>query len=126
MRTLHRLIAAGALSAPLLIGAAGMASADAEYGQTTAVAGPNGAWFHSVHSVADDHGNACFHEHAAAAGPDGAGSFSVHACAGHGYHGGHHGDGGSATYFSQESFASDEGAYSNTTYAHADNDWDDD
>ncbi|XVV07514.1 hypothetical protein ACQPW3_19890 [Actinosynnema sp. CA-248983] len=120
MRTLHRLVAAGALAAPLLIAGAGLASADAGYGQQTSVAGPNGAWTHTVVAFADDDGNAFFHEHAAAAGPDGAGSFSTTSWAGDGHHG--HGDwhhGSSAGYYSQEAFAGYDGAYYQETFSFA-------
>ncbi|MEJ2858243.1 MULTISPECIES: hypothetical protein [unclassified Saccharothrix] len=121
MRTFHRLITAGALSAPLLIGGAGLASADALYAHDAAWAGPNGAASHSVLAFADD-GNAFFHEEAAAAGPNGAGAFSTTSWAGDDWGDGGGDDGASATYYNQVAFASDEGAYYEQTYSHADSD----
>ncbi|NUS63230.1 MAG: hypothetical protein HOY78_13760 [Saccharothrix sp.] len=122
MRTLHRLIAAGALSAPLVIAGAGLASADALYAHDAAWAGPNGAASHSVLAFADDDGDTFFHEEAAAAGPNGAGSFSTTSWAGDGWHHGDDDDGASATYYNQVAFAGDEGAYFEQTYSHADSD----
>ncbi|GAA0245468.1 hypothetical protein GCM10010492_51060 [Saccharothrix mutabilis subsp. mutabilis] len=122
MRTLHRLIAAGALAAPMLVAGAGLAFADAAYGQQTAVAGPGGAWAHTVVAFADDHGNTYFHEHAAAAGPHGAGSFSTTSWTHDGHHGGGHHDGSSAGYHNEEAYASDHGAYHQETFSYADSD----
>ncbi|WP_309111241.1 hypothetical protein [Saccharothrix sp.] len=125
MRTLHRLVAAGALAAPLLIAGAGLASADAAYGQQTAVAGPNGAWTHTVVAFADDDGNTFFHEHAAAAGPDGAGSFSTTSWTSDGDNGDGDGDwhdGSSAGYHNEEAFAGDGGAFYQETFSFADSD----
>ncbi|MEU7527166.1 hypothetical protein AB0A74_15640 [Saccharothrix sp. NPDC042600] len=124
MRTLHRLIAAGALAAPLLVAGAGLASADAAYGQQTAVAGPGGAWTHTVVAFADGEGNTYFHEHAAAAGPEGAGSFSTTSWTHDGGYGDGDGydDGSSAGYHNEEAYASDDGAYYQETFSYADSD----
>ncbi|MBB5959612.1 hypothetical protein FHS29_006233 [Saccharothrix tamanrassetensis] len=85
MRTLYRLIAAGALSAPLLIGAAGLASADTDYHQSHTGAGPYGAYHHSVWSGTDGHNHSYYHEHFSWAGPEGAGTGHVSASAGDHY-----------------------------------------
>ncbi|MEV7554001.1 hypothetical protein AB0N89_30660 [Amycolatopsis sp. NPDC089917] len=83
MRTIRRTIAASALALPLMIGAAGVASADS-FGSTEVQAGPDGAATHSVQS--DTHrGSSSFHENSSAAGPDGAGSSETHSSTGGGH-----------------------------------------
>ncbi|GAA1337362.1 hypothetical protein [Saccharothrix algeriensis] len=88
MRTLYRFLVAGALSAPLVIGAAGIASADTHYHHSSSAAGPDGAWNYCVVSGTDGHGGTYYHENLSWAGPQGAYTSDTHASAGdnHGDH----------------------------------------
>ncbi|WP_433263415.1 hypothetical protein ACQPZF_32140 [Actinosynnema sp. CS-041913] len=86
MRTLYRFIVAGALSAPLLVGAAGLASADTNYNHDSTVAGPDGAWHYSVCAGTDGHGNSYYREHLSWSGPHGAGTSNTGSSAGHHHH----------------------------------------
>jgi hypothetical protein len=77
MRSIIRLVAAGALSLPLIIGASGIASADVEFDDHNVSATDNGATVHDLASGADGEGNSYFYESYEVAGPYGAGSYHV-------------------------------------------------
>ena len=77
MRSIIRLVAAGALSLPIIIGAAGIASADAEFDQSDVAATSQGASVYDQASGADDYGNSYFYEQYQLASEQGAGSFLV-------------------------------------------------
>ncbi|MFE9743673.1 hypothetical protein ACFYOT_02085 [Saccharothrix saharensis] len=114
MRSIIRLVAAGALSLPLVIGAAGIASADVEYDQGSASATADGATVHDLASGADAYGNSYFFEQYQVAGNYGAGSFTVAAWT---YD-------GNAGYYDSYAWSSPEGAWTGDTSAQADsNDW---
>lgn len=102
MRIIRRTLAVSALALPLIIGTAGIASADtyydhdggACYANTAASAGPDGAASNSTSSSANGYGAAYGHE-ASSAGPDGASTSSTHSgthdwTAGCDYHHGSH------------------------------------
>ncbi|WP_033441124.1 hypothetical protein [Saccharothrix sp. NRRL B-16314] len=110
MRSIIRLIAAGALSLPIIIGAAGIASADVEFDQNNASATQHGAAVYDLASGADDHGNAYFYEQWQVAGPYGAGSVTVASWV-------HNGDAG---YFDHYAWADAYGAWTGSTHASAD------
>ncbi|GAA1358421.1 hypothetical protein [Saccharothrix algeriensis] len=111
MRNICRLIAAGALTAPLLIGAAGLAYADSGFNQSSTYAGNTGAAAYSVTAVAVD-GVALYQEELVYAGPWGAGTSTTSAAATNGGHGGGH----AQAYFSNEqTFAGPLGAYQGET-----------
>lgn len=114
MRSIIRLVAAGALSLPLVIGAAGIASADVEYDQGNASASADGATVHDLAAGADAYGNSYFFEQYQVAGEYGAGSFTVAAWT---YD-------GNAGYFDHYAWSSPDGAWTGHTHAQADaNDW---
>jgi hypothetical protein len=77
MRSIIRLVAAGALALPIIIGASGIASADVEFDQSNASATADGAVIHDLISGADGEGTSYFYEGYEVAGPYGAGSFYV-------------------------------------------------
>lgn len=110
MRSIIRLVAAGALSLPLIIGAAGIASADVEFDQNNASATANGATVHDLASGADGEGGSYFYESYEVAGPYGAGSFYVLAWTWQ----------GNAGYHDGYAWSSPEGAWTGSTSAHAD------
>jgi hypothetical protein len=73
MRTIRRVMVAGALAIPFTLGAAGIASADVGYGENESWAGPDGAYKSSVSSFAGSGGEGVyFQESSSWAGPDGA------------------------------------------------------
>ncbi|RKT54791.1 hypothetical protein [Saccharothrix australiensis] len=73
MRNICRLIAAGTLTAPILLGAASLAyAAETEFDHEAAAAGQHGSIAHEVHSGADGDGNAYFSEEWAIATDQGA------------------------------------------------------
>jgi hypothetical protein len=82
MRTIRRVMVAGALAVPFTLGAAGIASADVGYGENESWAGPDGAYENSVSSFAGDGDGVeggegggegvYFQENSSWAGPDGA------------------------------------------------------
>ncbi|MEU4738913.1 hypothetical protein AB0G02_00430 [Actinosynnema sp. NPDC023658] len=109
MRSIIRLAAAGALALPLIIGAAGIASADAEYDQNNAAATANGASVHDQASGVDDYGNSYYFEEFQFAGPDGAGSWAEFAATWD----------GNAYYFDAYAWSGPEGAYTGDTQATA-------
>ncbi|MFI9010479.1 hypothetical protein ACIGNX_24900 [Actinosynnema sp. NPDC053489] len=109
MRSIIRLVAAGALSLPLVLGAAGIASADVEFDQNAASATADGATVYDLASGADAHGNSYFVQVFEAAGPYGAGSYLQAAWT-------YHGDAG---YFEDYAFSGHEGAWTGDTSAHA-------
>ncbi|MBB5853229.1 hypothetical protein ACFQ05_08010 [Amycolatopsis umgeniensis] len=109
MRTIRRTMVASALALPLMIGAAGIASADS-FGSTQVQAGPDGVASHSVQ--ADTHrGSSSFHEHSSAAGPDGVASQHKSASADR--------DGGSK-YQEHSGWAGQDGAGSSETHSSTD------
>jgi hypothetical protein len=110
MRSIIRLVAASALSLPLVIGAAGIASADVEYDQNNASASADGASVHDLASGADAYGNSYFFEQYQVAGQYGAGSFTVAAWT-------YEGDAG---YFDFYAWSSPNGAWTGSTSAEAD------
>lgn len=117
MRSIIRLVVAGALSLPLLIGVAGIASADVEYDHGSASATAEGAVVHEVASGADAYGNSYYFEQYQIAGNYGAGSFTVAAWT-------YNGDAG---YYDDYAWSSSEGSWTGDTSAHADSDdWYDD
>lgn len=117
MRSIIRLVAAGALSLPLLIGAAGIASADVEYDQNAASASADGATVYDLASGADGHGNSYYVVQFETAGPYGAGSFFQAAWT---YD-------GNAGYADGYAWSSPDGAWTGSTSAHAhSHDWYDD
>jgi hypothetical protein len=85
MRMIRRTLAASALALPLIVGAAGIASADtypdhdggAHYTNTSTSAGPDGAASDSTSSHANDWGSTYDHQ-ATWAGAHGAGTASTH------------------------------------------------
>jgi hypothetical protein len=116
MRSIIRAIAAGALSLPIIIGAAGIASADVEYDQNHVSATHYGAAVYDQASGADDYGNAYFYEQWQVAGPDGAGSAFAVSWVFH----------GSAGHVDGYSWADGHGAWTGGTEAYADSpDYDD-
>ncbi|WP_211323187.1 hypothetical protein [Amycolatopsis palatopharyngis] len=108
MRTVKRAVVASALAFPLTLGTAGIASADASFGENGSFAGADGAGSYSVSSQADGHVRAdgdgtSFEESSSFAGPDGAWTEYVSA----------HADGDGDTSFEQgSSSATSEGASS--------------
>ncbi|WP_433872096.1 hypothetical protein [Saccharopolyspora sp. CA-218241] len=78
MRKITGGIAATALSAPLVLGATGVAAAD-EFEQSSSTVGPEGASTSHVVATADSDGDGqvSYQEHRGRAGPDGAGSSST-------------------------------------------------
>jgi hypothetical protein len=110
MRSIIRLVAASALSLPLVIGAAGIASADVEYDQNAASATADGATVYDLASGADAYGNSYFFQQFQAAGPYGAGSFTQAAWT---YD-------GNAGYFDHYAWSSPDGAWTGSTLAQAD------
>jgi len=116
MRSIIRLLAAGAVALPVLVGAAGIASADAEYEDSTVAATPFGAGIHTVESGADEDGVAYFYESFLGAGPMGAGFEQTGSLS---YPGG-------AAYGHEFGFVGPFGAVAGDTESSADtNDWDD-
>ena len=120
MRSVIRFIAAGAVSLPLLIGAAGIASADsgthAEHENYTVAASSEGALVHEVQAGAHEHGVAYFHESFVGAGSEGAGYYEVTAVS---YPGGAH-------YEDEYAFAGPHGAVVGGAESSVDSgDWDD-
>lgn len=117
MRSLIRLAVAGAVALPIVIGAAGVASADAEYDYNAVAAGPEGAAVHVVQSGADENGDAYFYEQWIAAGHDGAGVAETGAWV--------HGD--ESGYFDNYTAVGEDGAFHSGTSSSADGEtWDDD
>ncbi len=123
MRSIIRLIAAGALSLPLVIGAAGIASADVEYDQSHASASADGAAVYDQASGANGYGDSYYFQQFQAAGPHGAGSWTQAAWTFE----------GNAGYYDNYAWSSDHGAWTGETSAQADdsdyyddNDYDDD
>jgi hypothetical protein len=110
MRSIIRLAAAGAVALPLLIGTAGLASADVDYDHGVTFAGPDGSGLHYVASGANEHGQAYYYELFTHAGPEGSGVYEQ----------GSFTDGESAHYFDDWSFAGPEGAVTGFTNANAD------
>ncbi|MGM1060712.1 hypothetical protein [Saccharothrix sp. Mg75] len=121
MRNITRLIAATFVSVPLVIGAAGLASASAEdvyYEHETSVATSEGAGSEGVLSGVED-GVAFFLEQESWAGEEGAYSSETGALAGgdtwgdegFGWHGSY--------YWDNENYAGEEGAYSESTESYA-------
>ncbi|MFD1149694.1 hypothetical protein [Saccharothrix hoggarensis] len=111
MRSIIRLVAAGAVSLPILVGAAGLASADVEYEQSYSAATAQGAVTHSVESGAG-HGYAYFHEQFLGAGPQGAGYYQQGSFSHP--HGAHYGQ--------QWGFSGPEGAFSGSVGSSAEAD----
>jgi len=109
MRSIIRLVAAGALSLPLIIGAAGIASADVEFDQGNVSATADGATVHEQAAGADDYGNTYFYEIYEVAGPYGAGAFGQAAFTWD----------GNAVYFDGYAWSGQEGAYTGYTAAEA-------
>ncbi|PSL54081.1 hypothetical protein B0I31_107135 [Saccharothrix carnea] len=121
MRSIIRLVAASALSVPLVIGAAGIASADVEFDQSDVAANANGAVVYDQAAGADDYGNSYYYEQAQLASPYGAGSYLVVSWVYDGH----------AGYYDHYSWSGPEGAYAGDTSATADapdysDDYDDD
>ncbi|WP_447005484.1 hypothetical protein ACRAKI_02815 [Saccharothrix isguenensis] len=110
MRSIIRAIVAGALALPIVVGAAGIASADTEYEQNHAAATHYGAMVYDQGSAADDDGNAYFYEVWQVAGPDGAGSLLVASWV-------YDGDAG---YYDQYTWSDSHGAWTGSTHATAD------
>ncbi|MFD0203533.1 MULTISPECIES: hypothetical protein [Saccharothrix] len=110
MRSIIRLVAASVLSLPLVIGAAGIASADVEYDQTDVAANAGGAAVYDQAAGADDWGNSYYYEQAQLASPYGAGSYLVVSWV-YGDHAG---------YYDHYSWSGPEGAYAGDTSATAD------
>ncbi|QQQ76984.1 hypothetical protein IOD16_39620 [Saccharothrix sp. 6-C] len=110
MRSIIRLVAASALSLPIVIGAAGIASADVEFDQNNASASADGATLHDLASGADGEGNSYFYESYELAGPYGAGNYTLLTWT---YQGG-------AGYFDQYAWSSPDGAWVGSTSATAD------
>jgi hypothetical protein len=107
MNSIRRTMIAGALALPLMLGAAGIASADTSggwgndgpsYHETGSSAGPDGASNNSVHSGSDGWGGSYFHGHYDWAGPDGSTSHDTGSSSGRSDYGGGdeggHGHGG--------------------------------
>jgi hypothetical protein len=116
MRSIIRAIAAGALSLPIIIGAAGIASADVEYDQSHVAATHYGAAVYDQGSGADDYGNAYFYEVWQVAGPDGAGSALTVSWVYDGH----------AGHYDEYAWVDDQGAWTGNTEANADSpDYDD-
>ncbi|MGM1064250.1 hypothetical protein [Saccharothrix sp. Mg75] len=120
MRTVIRFIAASAVSLPLLIGAAGIASADpgthTEHENYTVAASSEGSFVHEVEAGAYDDDVAYFHEGFVGAGSEGAGYYEVSAVS---YPGGAH-------YEDEYAFAGPHGAVVGGAESSADSgDWDD-
>lgn len=110
MRSLIRLAAAGAVALPILIGAAGIASADVEYDHEGVAATADGAVQHVVMSGAEENGNSYWAEQWLAAGPDSAGTLTTVAWTWY----------GDAGYFQQYTYSGEEGAFAGETSALAD------
>ncbi|MDQ2586502.1 hypothetical protein [Saccharothrix yanglingensis] len=128
MRNITRLIAASFVSAPVLIGAAGLASASAEdvhHEHEVSVATSEGAGSEGVYSGVVD-GVAFFLEHESWADDEGAYSEETGSLAGgHGWGGDHGSDG--AHYWNSTHYAGEEGAFSESVESHAgDNGWGED
>lgn len=116
MRSIIRMAAASALAFPIIIGAAGIASADVEYDQNNVSATADGATVHELASGADGYGGSYFFEQYQAATPYGAGSFTVVAWTWD----------GNAGYYDAYAWSSPEGAWTGDTEAHAEaSDYDD-
>ncbi|WP_158842576.1 hypothetical protein [Saccharothrix deserti] len=85
MRSLIRLVAAGAVAFPIIIGSAGIASADTDseaevnHAHGFAFVGEHGAFLHALHATANENGDTSFHELFLTAGDEGAGAFEVEA-----------------------------------------------
>ncbi|ONI90441.1 hypothetical protein ALI22I_11905 [Saccharothrix sp. ALI-22-I] len=85
MRNIVRLVAAGAVAFPIIIGSAGIASAgtddEAEVNHAHGVAfvGEDGAFLHALHASAHENGDTSFHELFLAAGDEGAAAFEAEA-----------------------------------------------
>ncbi|GAA3464667.1 hypothetical protein ACFFSW_28610 [Saccharothrix longispora] len=129
MRNITRLIAASFVSAPLLIGAAGLASASAEdvyHEHEMSVATSEGAGSEGVYSGVVD-GVAFFLEHESWADDEGAYSEETGSLAdGHGW-GGHGWGSDGAHYWNSTNYAGEEGAFSESVESHAgDNGWGED
>ncbi|WP_199440194.1 hypothetical protein [Umezawaea beigongshangensis] len=108
MRSTTRALLGGALALPLVIAAAGAASAD-EYVSATSYAGPDGACVEYTYAHSDEYGNTYYTSVRLKAGPDGASTTSTTSAAeGHGSESG--GD-GSAWYAESGSVAGPDGAY---------------
>lgn len=123
MRSIIRLVAASALSLPIIIGAAGIASADVEFDQSDVAATSQGASVYDQAAGADDYGNSYYYEQYQLAGEDGAGSFLVVSWVYDGH----------AGYYDYYNWSGPEGAYTGDTSATAeapdyydDDDYDDD
>ncbi|MFE2752651.1 hypothetical protein ACFXGA_11690 [Actinosynnema sp. NPDC059335] len=110
MRSIIRLVAAGALSLPIIIGAAGIASADVEFDQSDVAATSQGASVYDQAAGADDYGNSYYYEQYQLAGEDGAGSFLVVSWVYDGH----------AGYFDNYSWSGPDGAWTGDTSATAD------
>lgn len=114
MRSIIRLAAAGALALPIFIGAAGIASADAEYDHGDVSATSDGATVHEIASGVDENGDSYFVEQYLGAGPDGAGSLLQAAWT----------DDGDAGFYEEWTFSGPHGAYAGDTSAYAEaHDW---
>ncbi|EME54552.1 hypothetical protein H074_27758 [Amycolatopsis decaplanina DSM 44594] len=109
---------ASALALPLMIGAAGIASADS-YGSTEVQAGPDGAATHSV-QAGTHRGSSSFHENSTAAGPDGAATSDTSATANRNgdsryrQHSGWAGQDGAGSYETHSSTGDGQGVLSGT------------
>ncbi|MCC8247988.1 hypothetical protein [Saccharothrix luteola] len=110
MRSIIRLVAAGALALPIVIGASGIASADVEFDTNSASASADGATIHDLASGADGEGGSYFFESYEVAGPYGAGSFFVLTYT---YD-------GNAGYHDGYAWSSPDGAWTGSTSAQAD------
>lgn len=79
MRTLHRGIVAGLLSAPLVLGVSGVAGA-ADYNQHQSTAGPQGAEVSQTqsHAPGQGQGQASYEQNHSSAGKDGDQSSGTH------------------------------------------------
>ncbi|NUT48047.1 MAG: hypothetical protein HOV94_12170 [Saccharothrix sp.] len=109
MRNIIRLVAAGALALPLVIGASGIASAEAEFDQSDVAATSTGASVFDQASGVDNHGNSFFYEQYQLAGGYGAGSFTVVSWVWDGH----------AGYYDQYNWSGPQGAWTGDTSAQA-------
>ncbi|WP_367132729.1 hypothetical protein [Saccharothrix sp. HUAS TT1] len=110
MRSIIRLVAASAVAFPVMIGAAGLASADVEYDQTHVSATADGSTVYDQAAGADDYGNSYAYEQFQAAGPQGAGSWLAISWT--------YGD--SAGHYEHYTWSDTEGAYAGSVSATAD------
>lgn len=81
MRKLNHGIVAGLLSAPLVLGMAGVAGA-ADYSEHQSTAGPQGAEVSQTQSHAPSQGQASYEQNHSSAGKDGAQSSGTHSNSG--------------------------------------------